>query len=992
MLNSTIFTPVLRLLALLGGASPLGISLVALGLLAASPARANDHIFPPAASARSYSSFDSKGFLIHGKRAFIVSAGMEYARVPRALWHDRLLRLKRAGFNCVEIYTFWDWHEPHPGHFDFAGDHDLDAYLKMVHAVGMYAICRVGPYYCAEWTGGGYPVWLRFQPGLRVREDNAPFLADVDRFFEKLIPIVAANQINHGGAVILVQLENEGASWGTEEANPYFAHLRQKALSLGLQVPYFFSGLHHSSDPAGSGTLDDPSRPNPWFSTEFWSVWYSQYGPRAQDAALYDRRTWKIIAHGGGGYNYYMAHGGTNFGYTNNDEDAASYDYGAAVGQAGDLRPLYYTFKRAALFARSFQEILENSTDATRDYQDAATGGVVVTARRSPAGTLVFLDNPGTTPLTTHAVAPPGSGFAPSQTLTLAPGEIMPIVSDFALAPHVTLRWAPTRILGIAAQGNTTTLVIYGQAGSPATLHFAVPVGARVPPGTSELRSETGMLALQTQFRPGAPREYLFTVGTRRVRVLAMTDTWAARTWFVDAGGQNYVVCGPDYVGDATVIHGHLRLTTERPWQQAAANATRVYGPAGPALSLAAPQAALVRPRALALAPWQIRDASQPALPKFDDHAWLASTLPAPMGADGDLSADAWYRASVSVPTAGLYTFQSEGGDRAAVYVDGVRVGSGSPHVGISVALPAGRHQMAVFTAHDGRSKLFGYTGPLDTIDRKGLAGRVTIQNSRREEITAWRVLKAVGADALSQGPPRADNPGWRPYRVGTDAFGGERGFAWFQATLPLSADAPSTLLHFGSADDNSTVFVDGIRAGSHRGWDSAFDIPLKAGRQAVVSVLVENTAGVGGLNKPVTLVSRVGEPVTATGWKMRGGPGDPYASAGWKMLGTSARFAGPAFYRSTFAAPVPAAVGAHPIWRVVTAGLGHGSVWVNGHNLGRYPEKVAINGLYLPECWIRQGSNSLVIYDEDGRRPGGVTITAELAASRDVAQSVPMP
>jgi beta-galactosidase len=101
----------------------------------------------------------------------------------------------------------------------------------------------------------------------------------------------------------------------------------------------------------------------------FGAVWYSQYGAKPGDADLYDRRTWKIIAHGGNGYNYYMVHGGSNFGYTNNDEDAASYDYGAAIGQAGDLRPIYYTFKRAAWFSRSFQDVLENSDNGCRLQQ-----------------------------------------------------------------------------------------------------------------------------------------------------------------------------------------------------------------------------------------------------------------------------------------------------------------------------------------------------------------------------------------------------------------------------------------------------------------------------------------------------------------------------------------------------------------------------------------------------------------------------------------------
>jgi beta-galactosidase len=78
--------------------------------------------------------------------------------------------------------------------------------------------------------------------------------------------------------------------------------------------------------------------------------------------------------------------------------------------------------------------------------------------------------------------------------------------------------------------------------------------------------------------------------------------------------------------------------------------------------------------------------------------------------------------------------------------------------------------------------------------------------------------------------------------------------------------------------------------------------------------------------------------------------------------------------------------MGPHPILRVVTAGLGHGSVWVNGHNLGRYPERIPINGLYIPECWLIPGANSIVVYDEDGNRPDKVTIETEVDASRNVA------
>src|SRR5882757_8046820 len=192
----------------------LGQELVTTRQPAFDPPGSNDHIFSAAARAKPFIDFDAKGFLVGGKRTFLVSAGMEYARVPHELWEDRLLRLKRAGFNCIEIYTFWNFHEPREGQFDFTGNHDLDAFLKLIKQLNMYAIPRVGPYYCAEWDFGGYPIWLHFKNNMVVRGPNAEFEKYVDRFFDKLIPIVSNNQVNHGGSVVLVQLENEhSAAW-----------------------------------------------------------------------------------------------------------------------------------------------------------------------------------------------------------------------------------------------------------------------------------------------------------------------------------------------------------------------------------------------------------------------------------------------------------------------------------------------------------------------------------------------------------------------------------------------------------------------------------------------------------------------------------------------------------------------------------------------------------------------------------------------------------
>src|SRR5579862_1281179 len=132
---------------------------------------ADDGIFPPASVAKPFIDFDGRGFLINGKRTFLASGSIHYCRVPRALWRDRLLRIKRAGFNTVQTYAFWNYHEPQERKWNFSGDHDFEAFLKLVKEMGLYAVVRPGPYVCAEWDSGGFPVWLRFKPGVRLRED-----------------------------------------------------------------------------------------------------------------------------------------------------------------------------------------------------------------------------------------------------------------------------------------------------------------------------------------------------------------------------------------------------------------------------------------------------------------------------------------------------------------------------------------------------------------------------------------------------------------------------------------------------------------------------------------------------------------------------------------------------------------------------------------------------------------------------------------------------
>ena len=822
----------------------------------------NDHIFPSSLKAKPYINYDARGFLINGKRTFIASAGMEYARVPRALWHDRLLRLKRAGFNAVEMYTFWNFHEPREGQFNFTGDHDLNAFLKMLKAMDMYAIVRVGPYYCGEWNMGGFPIWLRFKPNMKVREDNPQFLKAVDNFFDKLIPIVANNQVNHGGSVIMVQLENEHrAAWGTVTPNGYFQHLIDKTVSLGIEVPYFFSGLHSGNDPAGNvSNLDDATRPNPWFSTEYWGVWFLNYGPHELDSTLYDRRTWKIIAHGGNGYNVYMAHGGTNFDYNNDRDNAASYDYGASVGQAGDLRPLYYSFKRANWFARSFQDILENSMD-TRDNKPTVSDTIIkVTARSSPTGTIAFLDNPDSVAVQFKLQPPANSKVQASAEIKLAAGEIMPVVQDYQLTKTVKLLWAPARIYSIIPQGKTTTLLIYGMANSQAQLYFNAPADVKITRGQSNFKIENGALDFSATISASEPSEYSFESGGQRVRILVVNDILASRNWIAETGGQNYIVIGPNYTAELMSKNNQLNLVTERAWSDKTKYPVWIFKPAGASVKLMPQFPAGKHLTKLALGKWQTKDASWPLHPEGNYVDWFETKDPIQMGAEGNITANAWYSTHLQVAETGSYILKFTSiRDRAALFLDEKRIDTGSVfNKTVNLQLIKNNYySLVLFTAHDGRNKLIFRVGEIDTVDAKGLTGPVTLQ-------------KADGS----------------------------------------------------------------------------------------------------------------GQAITIHNWAITEGLYDPRPDGDWKPL-TNKKRNSPQLYRTTLNLPV--LKNSHPIWRVNTTSLSYGSVWINGHNLGRYPEKIRINGHYIPECWLKAGKNTMVIYDENGVSPAKVTIEAEVVASRDV-------
>jgi len=938
-------------------------------------AQSNDYMFTGQPVSKAFVDVDPHGFTIDGKRTFLVSAGLEYARIPRALWKDRLVRLKRGGFNCVEIYTFWNFHEAQEGRFEFSGDHDLDAFLTLVRSLDMYCIARVGPYYCAEWDFGGYPHWLRFKEGMVARTADTAFLRYMDRFFDKVVPIVAKHQIHKGGAVILVQLENEHpAAWGTYMPDNYFKHLQQSALKLGIEVPYFFSGMHHGHDPAeDKKDLFDPKRPSPWFSTEYWSVWFDKYGSGQAESDVFGRRTWKIITRGGNGYNVYMAHGGTNFGYTNDDEDAASYDYGAALGQTGDIRPMYYQFKRNALFARSFEEILENS-NATHQFDHIALEhDLQVVARTSDKGDIISLDNNNPEESRTTYVTIAGKSYPSAGKLILDPMEILPLVHGFSLSKNVTMDWAITRVAGIQKTAHTTTVVVYGKTGSYGDILFNVngPVKLQSNPAAFDMNGNR--LSLQLEFRGDKPNVYSFNASNELIRIVAIDALQADRTWFVDENDIKCIVIGPEYIGDIRKENGLLNISCERPWHPTALPSpyTWIYDDAGEQ-KLTNSLITAQHPDQLKWSGnWEAKDAAI----QTNDQTWLTSKMPLQMGADGDTSAYAWYKTSVNLPADGLYSLDvSKGNGRYIVFLDGKKASEGNVRA-LTFTARKGTHTLAVFSTHDGRDKLVSYVGKLD-VDVKGIDGPTTLHRGTIPLLKKWKFLSGNNSTHIPSSYQSASH-----YQAGDDAFAGQKGYGWFHTTIPTAETAPDSIF-FDSVDDNAVFYINGKKAGEQRGWGIPFTVPVTTkGDSVVIDVFVENNSGRGGLGAKIKAVYK--EDVLLTGWRMKGGPGSfDESKVIIRTPDTDKTIGTPVFYRNHFKVDSISA-DISPIWRITFEGLSHGFIWVNGYNLGRYPEVIPIDGLYIPECWLNKGENEVVIFDEYGNSPARVKIKAEQNASR---------
>ena len=308
---------------------------------------------------------------LDGETFQIISGSIHYFSVVQAYWRDRLEKLKAMGCNTVETYIPWNMHQPTPDEFCFSGMLDIVKFVRTAEALGLYVILRPSPYICAEWEFGGLPAWLLAEDGMRLRTSYPPFLRYVAAYYDRLLPLITPLQIDFGGPVIMMQVENEYGYYGNDSA--YLEAVKKMMLDRGVVVPLVTSDGPYDESLAGgrvegvlqTGNFGSHTRERfellrrhignqPLMCTEFWVGWFDHWGNGGHmrgnlEQSVKDLDEMLDMGH----VNIYMFEGGTNFGFMNGSNyydaltpDVTSYDYDALLTEDGQITEKYRRYQQ----------------------------------------------------------------------------------------------------------------------------------------------------------------------------------------------------------------------------------------------------------------------------------------------------------------------------------------------------------------------------------------------------------------------------------------------------------------------------------------------------------------------------------------------------------------------------------------------------------------------------------------------------------------------
>lgn len=316
---------------------------------------------------------DNENFLMNGKKFQIISGEMHPQRIPKTYWKHRIQMAKAMGCNTIAVYIFWNDIEETKGQFDFTSkERNIAEFVKLCQQENMWVIMRPGPYVCGEWDFGGLPPYLLSIPDIKIRCTDSRYITEVKRYIDRVAKEIVPLQCTNGGPIVMLQIENEYGSYGNDKA--YLESLKKLWLANGIKIPFYTAdgptaarleagtlngaviGLDSGSNEKDFKLAQSLNLKTPIFSSETYPGWLTHWG---KDWAKRDTtRTFKetkFVLETGRSLNFYVIHGGTNFGFTagansknptNFLPDVTSYDYDAPINEQGQATEKYYALRK----------------------------------------------------------------------------------------------------------------------------------------------------------------------------------------------------------------------------------------------------------------------------------------------------------------------------------------------------------------------------------------------------------------------------------------------------------------------------------------------------------------------------------------------------------------------------------------------------------------------------------------------------------------------
>ncbi|CAJ0948356.1 unnamed protein product, partial [Mesorhabditis belari] len=347
--------------------------------------------------------YDNDRFLLDGEPFRYLSGSIHYFRVHHRYWEDRLRRMRALGLNAIQTYVPWNFHEPVEGQYIFDHQRDLVEFLRIAERLGLYVLLRPGPYICAEWENGGLPWWLLKREGIRMRVNDPLYTTAVEKWMSVLLPKIEPLLRKNGGPILMVQVENEYGSYGGCDGNYtiWLRDLYKKFLGEDTLLyttdggdEYFLKcgpipGVYPTIDfgPTSSEDVDKafkaqrnhtPNHRGPLVNSEYYVGWFDMWNATRDDSTpdqIVD--TAKYMYELGASINFYLIHGGTNFGFWNGAENdgavLTSYNFSAPVEEDGSINSKYLALRT---WIKSLKDWKQKPQDVPRNPKKIGYGKI----------------------------------------------------------------------------------------------------------------------------------------------------------------------------------------------------------------------------------------------------------------------------------------------------------------------------------------------------------------------------------------------------------------------------------------------------------------------------------------------------------------------------------------------------------------------------------------------------------------------------------------